>query len=175
MSPRRRNWVLGAGVAVAAAAGGAGLALWRQAARNNMEDAPLWQMTFDQPGGQPLALAGLRGHWLVLNFWATWCPPCVREMPALERFHRDFASRGWRVVGLAVDQREPVREFLARTPVTFDIGLAGSGGIGLSRRLGNERGSLPFTVLFDRDGSLQRRHLGETSYALLAQWATDAA
>lgn len=174
MSPRRRRWALGAGVAVAAASAGTGLALWRQAARSSKAEAPLWQMTFDQPSGQPLTLAGLRGHWLVLNFWATWCPPCVREMPALDRFHREFASRGWRVVGLAVDQREPVREFLARTPVSFDIGLAGSGGIGLSRQLGNDSGGLPFTVLFGRDGTLQRRHLGETSYALLAQWALGA-
>jgi hypothetical protein len=92
-------------------------------------------------------------------------------MPALDRFHRNFASRGWRVVGLAIDQPAPVREFLARRPVTFDIGLAGVGGIELSRRMGNPGGGLPYTVLLDRDGSICQQHLGETSYALLAQWA----
>ena len=173
MNPDRRGWFLAAGVAAAAAAAGVGWALWRQraAAAPPGVTAELWAASFDTPDGQRLALAPLRGQPLVLNFWATWCPPCVREMPALDRFARDFASQGWHVVGLAADSAEPVRNFLARAPVSYAIGLTGFAGIELSQRLGNSSGGLPFTLVFGRDGSLLQRRMGETSYEQLAGWA----
>lgn len=170
----RRGWALAAGVAAAAAAAGAGWSLWRQRTTGlSGVENELWSSSFETPGGSRLALADHRGHPLVLNFWATWCPPCVREMPALDRFARDFGPRGWRVIGLAADKPEPVREFLARTPVSYAIGLAGFAGIELSRRLGNLGGGLPFTLLFGRNGALLQRRMGETSYDQLAQWALD--
>lgn len=171
MNSDRRRWALGAVVAAAAAGAGAGWALWRQRGAAPAAADALWSSSFDTPAGTRLAMADLRGHKLVLNFWAPWCPPCVREMPALDRFQRDFGPRGWRVVGLAADELGPVREFLARAPVSFEIGLAGFAGIELSRRLGNQAGGLPFTLLFGRDGALRQRHSGETHYAQLAQWA----
>jgi hypothetical protein len=72
---------------------------------------------------------------------------------------------------LAADQATAVREFLARTPVSFKIGFARLGGIELSRQLGNLGGGLPFTVLFGRDGTIIQRRIGETQYDQLAQWA----
>ena len=173
MTVARRHWLLGGAVAAAAVAAGAGWSLWRQrgTAAGAGAQADLWSSSFDTPAGTRLAMADLRGQKLVLNFWAPWCPPCVREMPALDRFQRNFGPRGWRVVGLAADKLGPVREFLARAPVSFEIGLAGFTGIELSRRLGNEAGGLPFTLLFGRDGALRQRHSGETHYAQLAQWA----
>ena len=169
MTLERRGWLLAAGVAAAATAAGVGWSLWRQRGAGVADE--LWVSTFDTPDGQRLTLASLRGQPLLLNFWATWCPPCVREMPALDRFARDFAAQGWRVVGLAADEAEPVRKFLARAPVSYAIGLTGFAGIELSRRLGNVSGGLPFTLLFDRDGRLLQRHMGETRYEQLAGWA----
>lgn len=105
----------------------------------------------------------------VVNFWATWCPPCVRELPAFDRFAS--AQRGRvQVVGLAIDREQPVRDFLARQPVSFPIGLAGSEGAELSRRLGNTGGGLPFTVLLDSDGIVQQTKMGETHLADLEAW-----
>ena len=174
----RRGWVLAAGVGAAAVAAGAGWALWRQRGEGSSmgEGAQdeLWRAQFDSPSGPPLAMAGLRGQPLVLNFWATWCPPCVREMPALDRFQRDFGPRGWRVVGLAADTPEAVRGFLAHTPVSYAIGMTGFAGIELSRQLGNVSGGLPFTLLFGRDGAVLQRRMGETTYDQLAQWASGA-
>jgi thiol-disulfide isomerase/thioredoxin len=170
---KRRAWLI-AGAAVGAAVAGIG---WRGFSDSRREahvmatTGGLWQMSFDRPDGTPLALASLRGRPLVLNFWATWCPPCVKEMPEIDRFHREFAGRGWQVLGLAVDRVQPVREFLARTPVGYAIGMAGLGGTELSRQLGNASGGLPFTVVFDREGLIAHRKLGETSFDELVRWA----
>lgn len=169
---KRRLLVAAAGAAAAAA--GAGAYLWRSGSGNPDVDSAavsaFWQSSFNQPDGRPLAMAGLRGAPLVLNFWATWCPPCVREMPEIDRFARQFASEGVRVVGLAIDNAAPVREFLARAPVSYSIVLAAAEGAELSRRLGNQRGGLPFTAFFDRRGKLAQRKLGETTAAELARW-----
>lgn len=130
-----------------------------------------WSLEFDTPDGKRLAMSSLRGKPLVLNFWATWCPPCVREMPELDRFHREHGAQGWQVLGLAADSAGPVRDFIARTPVTFPLVLAGFQGVELSRQLGNLSGGLPFTVVFGRDAGVLHRHMGETRYDQLAGWA----
>jgi thiol-disulfide isomerase/thioredoxin len=167
--PRRRAW-LAAG-ATAAVAAGAGAAFWHWRAGADRATEPPWSLSFDRPAGGRLAMASFLGRPLVLNFWATWCPPCVREMPALDRFQREFRSSGWQVVGIAADKAGPVQDFLARTAVGFDVALAGFAGIELSRQLGNEGGGLPFTVLYDRSGTVRQRHSGETRYEQLAAWA----
>jgi len=171
MKQDRRGWTLALGVAAAATAAGIGWSVRRQRGADSGVERALWSSSFDTPDGTKLAMASLGGHPVVLNFWATWCPPCVREMPALDRFAREHAARGWRVVGLAADKPEAVRAFLARTPVSYAIGLTGFAGIELSRGLGNLAGGLPFTVLFGRDGTLLKRHTGETSYGQLTDWA----
>jgi thiol-disulfide isomerase/thioredoxin len=131
----------------------------------------LWALRLDRPDGGELVLASLRGRPLVVNFWATWCPPCVHELPEIDRFHADHASRGWQVVGIAIDSPTAVREFLARRPLRFPIGLAGLAGTDLARQLGNTAGGLPFTVALDAGGRLVQRKLGATTYAELAGWA----
>ena len=168
----RRRVLIGSAGATAAACGAAAY-FWRarQAGGQDADQNPaLWQASFPQPDGQPLVMARLRGAPLVLNFWATWCPPCVKEMPELDRFAREFAGQGVRVVGLAIDNAGPVRQFLQRTPVSYAIGLAGFEGTELARSLGNDRGGLPFTAFFDRRGALVQRKLGETSFGELARW-----
>lgn len=130
-----------------------------------------WQQQFDTPQGTQLALSSLKGQPIVLNFWATWCPPCVKEMPELDRFQRDFSAQGWKVVGLAVDGPTPVREFLAKVQVGFSIGLAGFDGTELAQTLGNTIGGLPFTVMIDRQGRVRRRLMGSTDLAQLSEEA----
>jgi len=123
----RRRLLYGA-VAAAAAIGGGGLALWRRsggsaaASRGNVADA-LWPLSFETPTGATLAMASLRSRPLLINFWATWCPPCVEELPLLDRFYRENSARSWQVLGLAIDQPSAVRAFLAHTPVSFPIAL----------------------------------------------------
>jgi thiol-disulfide isomerase/thioredoxin len=169
MTMQRRSVALGAVVALGSALAGAWWATRR--GRPSQAEQRLWAARFATPEGATLAMDAFRGRPLVLNFWASWCAPCVREMPALDRFQREFASAGWQVVGLAIDRAEPVKAFLARTPVAFPIGLAGLEGAELARELGNDRGGLPFTAVFERGGRQVEQHLGETRFEQLAAWA----
>jgi thiol-disulfide isomerase/thioredoxin len=176
-SPTRRQWL--AALGVGSVAGAAGGWLWRsRQAPAPAEDpipAALWSLSFERAGGGQLQLATLRPRALVINFWATWCPPCVKEMPELDRFATDFAAQGWSVVGVAIDRAEPVARFLTTTPVRFPIALAGFGGTELMRTLGNANGGLPFTIVLAPGGRLIERKQGPTHYDELAAWARQLA
>lgn len=175
---QRRTW-LTAGLALGAGALGAGWSWWQHRLQVSPHaDAAvlerLWAARFEQVDGGELVLAGLRGRPLVLNFWATWCPPCVKEMPELDHFAQSHHPHGWQVVGLAIDQRPAVQQFLDKTPVRFPVALAGAEGTQWVRELGNPAGGLPFTVVLDAQGRVTHRKLGPTHHDELAQWANAA-
>jgi thiol-disulfide isomerase/thioredoxin len=174
MSPSlRRRWLIFTAGALAAAAGGGWS--WRrrhaaaEASAEAAEVADFWSQRFPKPEGGELVMAEQRGRVLVLNFWATWCAPCIKELPELARFHRSQAGKV-QVIGLAVDRLEPVQAFLKMSPLGFPVGMAGMAGTDVARRLGNQAGVLPYTVVFDANGQVVRRKLGETTYAELEAW-----
>ena len=160
---RRRELLLGGG-ALAALAG------LSACSRGAEPPAAFWSQSWESPNGQPLAAADLRGRPMLVNFWATWCPPCVEELPLLDQFYQSRRAQGWQLLGLAIDQPSAVRAFLARRPLSFPIGLAGLGGTELSRELGNSNGGLPFSVLFDPAGRLVERKLGRLHAEDLERW-----
>ena len=166
----RRSLVI-TGVGALAAAAGVGGALWQRQRAAPPADPAFWNLRFERPEGGELVLASLRGRPMLLNFWATWCAPCVKEMPLLDQFHQAQRARGLSVVGLAVDSPTPVREFLSRRPMSFPVGLAGLDGVELARSLGNDSGALPFSVLFSADGAVLTRKLGALHTEDLADWA----
>ena len=189
-APATRRGALMAGVGVAAVLAGAGYA-WmrgRQPAATQVADTgaaasgaggdvdqagaqQFWAQEFETPQGPKLAMASFKGKPLLLNFWATWCAPCVEEMPMLDAFYRQNAAKGWQMVGLAIDQPSSVRKFLEKTAVSYPIGLAGFGGTELTKALGDTAGGLPFSVLFDKDGKVRQRRIGRLSEADLHAWS----
>lgn len=169
----KRRHYLAAGAA--AAVGGFGLQRW-QATREAAQtlDDGFWNLSLRSAAGGELDMGRFRGQPLVLNFWATWCAPCVREMPVLDRFQRQFGAKGWQVLGLAIDGIAPVLIFSQKVPVSFPLLVAEAQGLQLSQRLGNP-GGLPFTAAFDRRGRLLQRQIGETSFEQLSGWVASAA
>lgn len=171
--PDRRRWLVGA-VASAAALGGIGLA-WRSPGRgpdSQALDPALWQLEFATPAGHTLSMHSMRGRKLLLNFWATWCPPCVEELPLLSSFYQQNSVNGWQVLGLAVDEPEPVKHFLAHSPVSFAVALTGFAGIELSKSLGNLIGALPFTAVIDQSARIVHRKMGKVTPDELHTWLT---
>ena len=116
-------------------------------------------------------MASFAGKPLLVNFWATWCPPCIEELPLIDRFYQDHKAKNWQVLGLAVDQPSAVRAWLQRMPLGFPVAMAGFGGTELSKSMGNLTGGLPFTVVFGASGQLLHRKSGKVSAEDLAQWA----
>ncbi|MBO9718155.1 MAG: TlpA family protein disulfide reductase [Pseudoxanthomonas sp.] len=110
------------------------------------------------------------GRPLLVNVWASWCGPCMEEMPELQRFARAQGEGGVQVVGLALDTPEGVRDFLARVPVDYPILLDTPGPADASVWLGNTAGLLPYTVLVDARGTLVKRKLGPFAHGEIDDW-----
>jgi len=174
-SASRRNLVLGAGAAAAVA--GVGVALWKFEPQPvaGADSHPVWGQQFETVAGTALMMASFKGKPLLLNFWATWCPPCIEELPLIQDFWRENAPVGHQVVALAIDQPSAVRRFLERQPLGFQVGLAGLEGTNLAKSLGNSAGGLPFTVFFKADGSIWRQKMGQLTLDDLLQWRTATA
>lgn len=130
-----------------------------------------WLTTFDTPTGGRLPLASFRGKLLLVNFWATWCPPCVEELPLINAFFQENKAKSWQVVGIAADNAKAVSDFTAKLPLSFPLALAGMAGVELSRSLGNLAGGLPFTVIFGKDGKVLHRQMGRLTAEHLATWS----
>jgi thiol-disulfide isomerase/thioredoxin len=121
--------------------------------------------------GTPLPLSALRGRPLLINVWASWCAPCVEEMPELAAFASEQGDNGIQVIGLALDSPEAVHAFLQRIPVPYPIAIEPPGPADSSVALGNARGLLPYTVLIDAQGRLHKRKLGPFAPGEIAGWA----
>jgi thiol-disulfide isomerase/thioredoxin len=162
----------------AALAAGAGLAGWwvgkqhYTPSEHTPDDAlATWrQHPYTDLQGQALRLADFSGDHVLVNFWATWCPPCVHELPLLEAFWRAHQSAQWKVVGIAVDQAQSVAKFLQKQPLSFPIVLGGASALAHSKLLGNLAGGLPFSVLLGPDGQILHRKLGQIQAEDLRQW-----
>lgn len=122
---------------------------------------------FNLPGldGQPVRLADFRGRWVIVNFWASWCSPCLLEMPDLQAFHEAHRDRTT-VVGINFENlpSSQIRAFTERLAITFPIALSGGNPIP-----GFELKGLPTTFLISPAGKLADTHLGTVNAAMLAE------
>jgi thiol-disulfide isomerase/thioredoxin len=130
--------------------------------------------TFDLPD-----LAGARvripeayaGRPVLINLWASWCGPCVTEMPALQAFAREQGPNGVQVVGIALDDRHAVQAFIERTGVDYPILIDTAGPADAGVRLGNPKGVLPYSILVSPDGRLLKQRIGPFEEGEIAGWA----
>lgn len=117
--------------------------------------------------GKIQPLSQWQGKTLIVNFWASWCAPCVKEMPELSALQQDIKAQGVQIIGIGIDSEEKIREFSARHPVSYPLYVSGMEGIELGRMMGNTRGGLPFTLLLDSNGKLKKSYLGQLDMAEL--------
>lgn len=165
-TPLLRRTVVGALGVVALGAGvtAAWMQMKKDAAQAVTGSVPdFWSLQWTTPQGGDLSLSTMAGRPVLINFWATWCPPCVEELPLINAFYQENKAKNWQVLGLAVDKAAQVNAFLEKTPLAFPVGMAGFGGTELSRKLGNLTGALPFTIAVDAKGNILLRKMGQVT------------
>ena len=111
------------------------------------------------------------GRPLLINVWASWCGPCIEEMPELDRYAGTQGPTGVQVIGLALDTPENIREFLGRVPVTYPILVDTPGPADASVWLGNRKGVLPYSVLVDADGKILKQKVGPFASGEIDGWS----
>lgn len=122
--------------------------------------AKFFDAQFTDPAGKPVNLAALRGKTVVINFWSTWCPPCVEEMPMFNDVQSAYKDKNVVFVGIAADQAANVKEFLKKTPVNYPIAVGGQPAFDLSKTLGNRHDAIPFTLMINAKEGVTSRHFG---------------
>jgi thiol-disulfide isomerase/thioredoxin len=173
-----RTWAL---VAVAAIAMAAGAALYVSRSRPVptpvpaaatqatppvpalVEVLPEFQLT--DRTGQLRSLADWQGKALIVNFWATWCAPCRREIPLLRQLARDHAAEGFQVIGIAADFRDKVLAYADEMQIDYPLLIGEQEALDAAAAFGVEAVGLPFTVFSDRQGRIVTSHLGELTAA----------
>jgi thiol-disulfide isomerase/thioredoxin len=133
----------------------------------------VFELSFPNPQGEAISLQAVRGRLTVVNFWATWCPPCVEEMPELSRIHEEMSPKDVKVIGLAVDSPSNVRKFLKNRSFSYPLLVTGGSGSELAKRLGNSIEALPYTVLIDANGRVLKQKLGRIKEEELRNWITE--
>ncbi|HEY6897263.1 MAG TPA: TlpA disulfide reductase family protein [Rhodocyclaceae bacterium] len=167
------------GILIVAVAAGAGWLGFRQGQQNLPEAAPtaqagpalarLMALSLPDSAGKPQRLEQWRGRPLVINFWATWCPPCKEEMPALSRAQEQFSAKGVQFVGISIDEATNVTQYLKNNKVAYPLLIATPDTLSLVADLGNATQGLPFTLILDRAGQIAAVKLGRIGEEELAQ------
>ncbi len=134
---------------------------------SNISSRPLFAASLMDAQGKIQHLSQYQGKIIVLNFWATWCPPCREEMPELSQFQQAYKNKNVVVLGIAIDDLDLVKEFLQTSPVTYPILVTENSGMDLSDQLGNDQAVLPYTLIINADGNVVKSHLGRINKQLL--------
>ncbi len=129
--------------------------------------ASLYSANMMDANGVKQPLDRYRGKIIVLNFWATWCPPCREEMPELSQLQQEYQNKNVVVIGIAEDELEPVQEFLQTSPVSYPVFIAENEHMELGASLGNHKAVLPYTVIIDANGNVLQSFFGKINKPLL--------
>ena len=129
----------------------------------------LYSASFPDSNGQMQAIEQWRGKILVVNVWATWCPPCREEMPELSHLHENYKSRDVTVLGIATEDVAKIEEFARETKVSYPLLAGDMEAMNLGNALGNNRGILPYTVIIGRDGEVVKTFFGQVNSVMLEE------
>lgn len=129
--------------------------------------APLFTASLIDAQGIKQNLTQYKGKIIVLNFWATWCPPCREEMPELSQLYQEYQNKNVVVLGIAIDELALVKDFLLSSPMNYPIFIADNESMELGTELGNDKGVLPYTVIINADGNVIDTFFGRISKPLL--------
>ena len=125
------------------------------------EERQVLEWEFQDLKGDKRPLSSWVNDVVVINFWATWCPPCLREIPLFTMLQEKYRKNGVQFIGVALDSEASVREFKETTVVNYPLLIGDADVVRFMEVLGNEIGALPFTVVLSRDGGLLYSHMGE--------------
>ena len=123
---------------------------------------PAAQTDFNLPDmqGKSHSLAAWPDRLIILNFWATWCPPCREEIPAFIELQNRHGADGVQVVGIAIDTLEQVERYYQTTGMNYPVLMGGEDAMRIMTDFGNNSGSLPYSVIIGRQGQIIARKLG---------------
>jgi len=139
---------------------------------SQLNSAAFFAASMPNENGVNQALTQYKGKIIVLNFWATWCPPCREEMPELSQLQQQYQQKNVVVVGVAVDEISSVKEFVKATPVSYPIVVDENSGMALGIKLGNDKGVLPYTVIIDSGGKVIQTFFGRINKPILERTLT---
>lgn len=158
-----RNFLLFLLVAMLAA--GLGLFVSRGQTASPTALTRLFAQTMPDVNGKQQSLSQWKNKPLIINFWATWCAPCVEEMPELAALQADIAPV--QIIGIGIDSQENITRFAKKLSIPYPLYVAGGATTDLLRQFGNQAGGLPFTVLVGRDGKIEKVYLGRLDFDIL--------
>ena len=173
MAPRTRRYWLYAGAAVGAAAVGGAAAWWggaRGGAAGVLPEDTLWAQQWTALDGSPLPMEGLRGRPTVVNFWATWCPPCVGEMPDIQRMYAKYGDKVHFVI-VNIDGTKPdVTAFMENHAFSFPVALDTNGSAASAYAVQ----AIPTSYIIDADSNVVDSHIGALSAGDMESFVTSA-
>lgn len=120
----------------------------------------LMQLSMADTEGKERKLSEWQGKLILLNFWATWCPPCVSEMPELSAMQQELGKKNLQIIGIGIDSPSNIRDFSKKYQIAFPLLVGGMEGTTVSKQFGNDTGGLPFSVLIAPDGTVRKTYMG---------------
>jgi len=124
---------------------------------------PALEFNLPDVSGKQRSLSEWQGKIRIVNFWATWCPPCLTEIPEFINLQNEFKDKGLQFIGIAVEDKQAVEQYLKTIAINYPMLIGGDEGIALSQQLGNIINAVPFTVFVNQQGQIVHRHPGELS------------